>query len=119
MVRLAVVLAAPVRGTQQLVHALRFLALPTSFEPDCLGCSCRVSAGDDESFVCYEEEWATEEAMRLRVRSDRFTQFLEVLESSPRAPSVQFDLVTETRGLDYVEEVRTRDGLLGPGPQAG
>ena len=112
MVRLAVVLAAPVRGSQQLVDALRFLALPISFEPGCLG--CRVSTADnDASVVRYEEEWATEEAMRLRVRSERFTRFLEVLESATEVPSVQFDFVTETRGLDYVEEVRKKDGLLG------
>ena len=105
MVRLAVALAAPARGTEQLVHALRFLASPTRFEPGCLG--CRVWTEDsDESIVRYEEEWATEEAMRQRVRSERFTQLLEVLESVPQPPRVQFDFVTETRGLDYVEEVR-------------
>jgi quinol monooxygenase YgiN len=112
VVRLAVVLSAPVHGSQQLVDALRFLALPTSFEPGCLG--CRVSTADDDaSVVRYEEEWATEEAMRQRVRSEQFTRILEVLESAPRAPRVQFDFVTETRGLDYVEEVRKKDGLPG------
>jgi hypothetical protein len=66
--------------------------------------------------VRYVEEWATEEAMRRRVRSDRFTLLLEVLESASEAPGVQFDFVTETRGLDYVAEVRYRDGLLGTPP---
>jgi quinol monooxygenase YgiN len=70
------------------------------------------SDDEDGSLVRYEEEWATEEAMRLHVRSERFTRFLEVLESSPEPPEVKFDFVTETRGLDYVEEVRRRDGLL-------
>ena len=97
---------------QQLVHALRFLALPTSFEPGCLG--CRVSTDEsDESLVRYEEEWATEAALRLHVRSERFTQILEVLESVPEAPRVQFDFVSQTRGLDYVEEVRKKNGLPG------
>jgi quinol monooxygenase YgiN len=105
VVRLAVVLAAPVRGSQQLVDTLRFLARSISFEPGCLG--CRVSTPDNDAAVIrYEEEWVSEEAMRLRVRSQRFTRFLEVLESAPRAPSVQFDFVNETRGLDYIEEVR-------------
>ena len=106
MVRLAVVLAPPARGTEQLIHALRFLALPTSFESGCLG--CRVSTDDDESLVRYEAEWETEEALRQHVRSERFTQFLEVLESVPQPPRVQFDFVTKTRGLDYVEEVRAK-----------
>ena len=105
MVRLAVTLAAPVRGTRQILHALRFLTVTTSLEPECLG--CRVTTGDaDESVVRYEEEWATEEAMRTRLRSDEFTRLLEVLESAPEAPVVQFDFVSSTRGLDYIEEVR-------------
>ena len=90
---------------------MRLLASPTRIEPGCLG--CRVWTEDsDESSVRYVEEWATEEAMRLRVRSERFTRLLEVLESAPRRPSVQFDFVTKTRGLDYVAEVRNVDGML-------
>ena len=111
MVRLAVSLVVAACGTQQLVHALRFLAGPTRLEAGCLG--CRVWTDEsDESIVRYAEEWATEEAMRLRVRSERFTRLLEVLESAQEAPCVQFDFVTETRGLDYVAEVRDRDGTL-------
>ena len=48
--------------------------------------------------------------MRLHVRSERFTQLLEVLEAAREAPCIQFDFVTETRGLDYVAEVRTKTG---------
>jgi quinol monooxygenase YgiN len=115
VVRLAVILAAPVRGSQELVDALRFLALPTTFEPGCLG--CRVSTDDDDaSSVRYEEEWANEEALRRRVRSERFTQLLGVLESATEPPRVQFDFVTETRGLDYVEEVRKAGGAAGSTP---
>jgi hypothetical protein len=66
----------------------------------------------DESTVQYVEEWATEEAMRLHVRSERFTRLLEVLESASQAPCIQFDFVTETRGLDYVAEVRSADGTI-------
>ena len=108
VVRLAVALAAPAGGTDQLVHALRLLASPTRIEPGCLG--CRVWTEDNEATtVRYVEEWATEDAMRLRVRSTRFTRLLEVLESAPAPPRVEFDFVTETRGLDYVAEVRDAD----------
>jgi quinol monooxygenase YgiN len=112
MVRLAVALATPASGTTQVLHTLRLLASPTRVEPCCLG--CRVWTDDnDESIVRYVEEWATEEAMWNRVESDRFTQLLEVLESAAEPPSVQFDFVTETRGLDYIEEVRNLDRLRG------
>jgi quinol monooxygenase YgiN len=111
VVRLVVALVAPAFGTKPLVHALRFLAAPTRLEPGCLG--CRVwTEENDEPTVQYVEEWATEEAIRRRVRSERFTRLLEVLESAKEAPCVQFDFVMETRGLDYVAEVRNSDGTL-------
>jgi quinol monooxygenase YgiN len=114
VVRLGVALAAPASGSDQLVHALRLLASPTRIEPGCLGCQVWTE-DNDETTVRYVEEWATEAAMRRRVRSKRFTRLLEVLESAPAPPSIQFDFVTETRGLDYVAEVRdsarTREAL--------
>ena len=111
MVRLGVALAAPASGRDQIVHALRLLASPTRIEPGCL--ECRVWTEDtEEATVRYVEEWATEDAMRRRVRSGRFTRLLEVLESVPVPPRVQFDFVTETRGLDYVAEVRDTDRVL-------
>ena len=111
MVRLAVALVAPASGTDQLLHALRLLASPTRIEPECL--ACRVWTDDgNRSMVRYVEEWASESAMRRRVRSRRFTRLLEVLESAERPPSIQFDFVTATRGLDYVAEVREIDGPL-------
>ena len=58
----------------------------------------------------YAEEWATEADMRRRVRSDGFTAVLAVVEAA-QEPLVQFDFVTTTRGLDYVEEVRADAGM--------
>ncbi len=115
MVRLAVALVAPAFGTEQLVHALRFLASPTRFVPGCLG--CRVWIEESEEPTVHDvEEWATEEAMRLRVRSERFTRLLEVFESAREVPCVQFAFVMATRGLDYVAEVRNEDGMLERSP---
>jgi quinol monooxygenase YgiN len=105
MVRLAVALTVPGCDSHQVVHALRLLASPTRVEPGCL--ACRVWVEDsEEPTVRYVEEWATEDALRLHVRSERFTRLLEVLESAPVPPCIQFDFVSETRGLDYVAEVR-------------
>ena len=65
MVRLAVALAVPGRGPTDVVQALRLLASPTRAEPGCLG--CRVWTEDsDECTVRYVEEWASEDAMRVR-----------------------------------------------------
>ena len=106
MVRVAVALGAQSpRAAHDLLEALRFLAVGARVEPGCLGCSAWLDA---DSTVRYTEEWATEADMRRRVRSDRFTSLLAVVESS-QEPQVHFDFVTTTRGLDYIAEVRAED----------
>jgi len=55
--------------------------------------------------VHYVEDWATEADIRRRVLSERFTSLLAVVEAATKA-DVQFDFVTERRGLEYVFEVR-------------
>jgi quinol monooxygenase YgiN len=107
MVRLTVLLKAPPRTAQELVEAFRFLMVSTRLEPGCVDCS---AWADPDSIVHYTEEWTTEASMRERVRSDRFTSLLSVLEQAHEPPRVQFDFVTSTRGLDYVEEIRQDGG---------
>ncbi len=105
MVRLTVALsAASMRGADDLLEAFHFLVVGTRLERGCLGCSTWI---DPDSTVHYVEEWATEEDIRARVRSDRFTSLLAVVESA-REANVHFDFVTKTRGLEYVAEVRNQ-----------
>jgi hypothetical protein len=103
VVRLTVVLVASARSAPRLEEALRSLMIPTMLKDGCLDCSAWV---DPDWIVHYQEDWATEPHIRDRVRSDDFTRLLGVIEASEGQPRVQFDFVTKTRGLDYVEEVR-------------
>jgi quinol monooxygenase YgiN len=103
MVRLTVALsAASSRAANDLLEALHFLARSARLEPGCLRCS---AWAEQDASVQYVEEWLTEQDMRRRVRSDQFTRVLAVVESAAAA-DVHFDFVTETRGLEYVAEVR-------------
>jgi quinol monooxygenase YgiN len=88
---------------EHLLEALRFLIQATRFEQGCLGCSAWAEL---DSSVHYFEEWETEEDMRRRVCSPRFTSLLAVIESARQTPHVQFDFIGSTRALDYVAEVR-------------
>jgi quinol monooxygenase YgiN len=106
MVRLTVTLRPPARGVQDLVDAFRFLMVSTRFEPGCVGCSVWT---EPDGSVHYVEEWSTEEDIRRRVGSERFTSVLALLEAAREPPHVQFDFVAATRGLDYVEEIRQHD----------
>ena len=103
MVRLQVTLnARSVRDAENLIEGLRFQLPGTQLEAGCNGCN--VWLGQD-STVHYVEDWATEADIRRRVVSERFTSLLAVVEAATKA-EVQFDFVTETRGLEYVFEVR-------------
>jgi quinol monooxygenase YgiN len=103
VVRLSVVLVASARTAARLEEALRSLMIPMMLTDGCIDCSTWV---EPDWTVHYLEDWATEAHMRARVRSDAFTRLLSVIEASEEQPRVQFDFVTKTRGLDYIEEVR-------------
>jgi quinol monooxygenase YgiN len=105
MVRLTISLhAASARAAQGVLDTLRYLAAGTRLEPGCQECQAWI---DPDGAVHYLEGWTSEPEMRRRVRSDGFTSLLSVLECAEEPPHVQFDFVTTTRGLDFVEEVRT------------
>lgn len=104
MVRLSVALrAASVRDAAELLETFRFLMTTTRLEPGCLDCTAWT---ERDLTVHYGEGWATEMDARRRVRSAGFTSLLSVMECASEPPVVQFDFVTRTRGLDFVEEVR-------------
>jgi quinol monooxygenase YgiN len=104
MVRLNVSLHAASRHRpEELVEAFRFLMASTRVEAGCIDCSAWIDADDRVSFT---ELWATEADIRRYVCSESFTSLLSVLEFG-REATLQFDFVSETRGLDYVAEIRT------------
>jgi quinol monooxygenase YgiN len=103
MIRLTVVLTASPPVANRLRDALSSLLLATRLEHGCLGCNVW---SELDSSVHYFEEWATEPDIQRRVRSDRFTSLLAVLEASEEPPHIRVDFLTSTRGLDYIAEIR-------------
>jgi quinol monooxygenase YgiN len=104
MVRLNVALrAASSPDANELLETLRFLMTTTRLEPGCVECAAWT---ERDGTVHYNEGWATEIDARRRVRSTGFTSLLSVMECASEPPHVQFDFVTLSRGLDFVEEVR-------------
>ena len=104
MVRMTLTLKSSARAAKDLVNGFRFLMGPTRDESGCLGCSVWT---EPDSSVRYVEEWKTEDDIRRRVQSPSFTSVLGLVESVREPPHVQFDFVSFTRGLDFIEEVRT------------
>jgi quinol monooxygenase YgiN len=108
MVHLAITLSASTTLAPRLVSALRALMGAIRLEPGFDSCSVWTTEREDDGglLVHYEERWTDERAMQARVRSDRFTQLLEVVERAPDNPQVDFQFVAKRHGLEYVEAVR-------------
>jgi quinol monooxygenase YgiN len=108
MVHLAITVRASLTLAPKLVSALRALMGAIRLEPGFDSCSVWTTEREDEGglLVHYEERWTDERAMQARVRSDRFTQLLEVVERAPDNPQVDFQFVAKRHGLEYIEAVR-------------
>ena len=52
------------------------------------------------------EEWSNQAALQHQVRLPRFPQLLNVAERLLTPPEIAFELEHDTRGLDYVNEVK-------------
>jgi quinol monooxygenase YgiN len=119
MVRLSLVLSGSRSNTRHLAAALKSLMAVTRLEAGCTDCCVWL---DPDSRVHYFEEWTTEHDLERRIRSDRFTWLLAVMEASEQMPSIRFDFLASSRGLDYVAEVRgadERSTVLGDLPPPG
>lgn len=108
MVHLTITLGASTSLARLLMSALRAQMGGVRLEPGCEACSVWTTEREDDGglLVHYEERWADERAMQARVRSDRFTQLLEIVERAPDNPKVEFQFVAKRHGLEDVEAVR-------------
>ncbi len=106
MIHLVLRIIADPKGVQPMIQALRSLMLPIQLDRGCGGCHLYADVGEAGSLL-YVEEWATRRDLEREMRSDRFTRMLSVMESSPMAPVLEFRFVSQTRGLEYIAEVRS------------
>jgi quinol monooxygenase YgiN len=64
----------------------------------------------------YCEDWKDAASLDLELRTERFSQLLEIMETSAQPPVLEFRVLAETRGLEYVAAARERHA---PGREAG
>ena len=88
-----------------ITAALNTLLSETRAQPGCMHCAFSTEMGARTALTCVEE-WATENDLISELRSNRFTQLAQLLESALERPRVEFALPYGTRGIDYAEEVR-------------
>ena len=106
VILLVLKIAAKSNRVQPMIQALRSVMLPIQLDRGCGGCHLYEDTGEPNSFF-YVEKWATQRDLEREIRSDRFTRLLSIMESSPTPPVLEFWFVPQTRGLDYIAEIRT------------
>jgi quinol monooxygenase YgiN len=107
VIRLTLTMTTSLGESWRLVEALRSVMEPTRPDNGCVACELALSSkSDDPPGIRYVEDWSSEEELRKRVRSDRFLRLVAVMEEAMYPPELTFELVSGTRGLDYVEEAR-------------
>jgi hypothetical protein len=91
--------------------ALHILMVATREETRLPGLLSFVRDGRTAGFN-YVEEWKTEEDLIAQLRSDRFAKLGHLMEGATESPTVEFSLPGGTRGIDYAEEARGRQGEM-------
>lgn len=112
MVQLLVRLMAAAGREPQLTEALRRMKRQVSGH---LGCSgVHVAADiDDVGTFWYSEEWHDLEELEGYMRTNAFVRMLSLLETTAQPPLMEFRVISETRGLEYVATVRGVPGIDG------
>jgi len=89
-----------------LVQALKSLTVSARAEHGLIGCTLYQEVGD-ETALRFIEDWQTEDDLENQIRSNRYTQLLALMETAAELPSLEFRTVAQTRGLDYLQAVRS------------
>jgi quinol monooxygenase YgiN len=84
---------------KEVERTFRSLLGPTIAEPGCLGCH-------DSKHLLFITKWRVSADVERYIRSDNFRIVLSIIDLSSETPEVRFDWVSETRGMDYIEDVR-------------
>jgi quinol monooxygenase YgiN len=122
VVQLTVRLTAKAGRAQQLVQALRSVMKHAVLNGACSGAYIAADVDEANAFW-YCEDWQDALELEGQLRTERFSHLLALLETAPVPPLLEFRVVAETRGLDYVAAVRgvgegDWDAGFQPGPRA-
>lgn len=91
-----------------MIEALRSVMLPARLERGCSRAQILRDV-DVPEVISYVEEWPRTEDLENRIRASRFGQVLALMEAAPAPPTIEFRVVSEVRGLEYVASIRSSD----------
>ncbi len=91
---------------QSLLEVLRFVADQIRVKNGCVDCAV-YEARDQKRTVLYVEQWQSREELDRHIQSDLYRRILTAIELSSERPEITFHEVSETKGLELIESLRT------------
>ena len=97
----------PLPGKQQVVlDILRSVIGRTRVKSGCMDCAVYTDQGEAQT-ILYLEQWQSREPLDRHIRSELYFRVLSAMELANEAPEIYFHEVSETRGFEYIEALRT------------
>jgi quinol monooxygenase YgiN len=109
MIELHLVIQLPQRKKNALLEAFQSLAKWARAEHGCFSAELFVAAYAP-CCLCYVETWKSEDEIRQMIRSQHFSQLIALMELASEAPTCEFRVIAETRGLEFAAQVRDLQG---------
>jgi quinol monooxygenase YgiN len=103
------IVAAPGR-VPDIVEALRAVMRPAQQARGCSFADVYRSASDSQQ-VAYVEEWDDAGELHAQFESERFHRLLELLEMAANRPVLEFRVISDTHGLEYITNQLTNNEL--------
>ena len=105
MIELHLVLKAPPNKIRILIAALQALAKSSRVAPGCMAVEVYKTVAVPR-YICYDEIWESEAALRSMIVSRHFSQLAALMELSSEPPVCEFRFISKTYGLGFAEFVK-------------
>ena len=89
---------------RDLVETMRGMLEPARVERGCLSYRLYEDVEDRNAFILVEE-WKTQEDLENHIRTDNQRQLLALMDLLSEHPELQFNTVSHTAGMDFIEDV--------------
>jgi len=87
----------------QVLEILQSVQGPVLAQPGCAGCHIYEEQGPEPAIVLMER-WMSEAALTRHIRSEEYRRILGACELSGAPPEFRFDKVSDTQGIELVEQ---------------
>ena len=94
---------------QDLLETMRGMLEPARVERGCLSYRLYEDVEDRNTFALVEE-WETQKDLESHIRTENQQRLLTLMDLLSEQPELRFNTVSNTAGMDLIENVLKRDG---------